>query len=203
MIGIVNYGMGNLASIKNSLDYLCIKSKIIENSADLNKVDKILLPGVGAYGMAMENLNKTGFSNVIRELVLNKKKPILGICLGMQLLLQSSTEYGFHKGLDIIQGRVLYFGQSISNLAIPHVGWNEVKFNNKSSIFNFLALDLTFYFVHSYYCELEYSEQVAGTTDYGITFHSALENENIFGCQFHPEKSQKNGLTIFKNFNSL
>ncbi len=203
MIGIINYGMGNLASVRNSFDYLGIKSKIIDNPINLVEVDKILLPGVGAFGMAMDNLNKTGFSDAIKELVQVNKKPILGICLGMQLLLESSTEHGIHKGLDLIKGQVLFFGKSIDNLTIPHIGWNEVTFNSKSTLSDNLTVTPTFYFVHSYYCKLKYPEHIAGTTDYGINFHSALEDKHIFGCQFHPEKSQKNGLAVFKNFNSL
>lgn len=203
MIGIVNYGMGNLASVKNAFDFLDIKARIINNPIELKNQDKILLPGVGAFGRAMENLTKSGFSEVIQELVIEKKKPILGICLGMQLLLGSSTEHGLHKGLDIIKGQVLFFGDSISNLTIPHVGWNEVRFRAKTKLFFEMPADPTFYFVHSYYCALTDPEQIAGITDYGIMFHSALENEYIFGCQFHPEKSQKNGLSVFRNFNRV
>jgi len=203
MIGIVNYGMGNLASVMNAFDYLGIKARIISNPTELKNQDKILLPGVGAFGRAMENLNKTGFSEVIKEQVIEKKKPILGICLGMQLLMESSTEHGLHKGLDIVKGRVLYFGDTIRNLTIPHVGWNEVEFGVNSKLFSEMPSNPTFYFVHSYYCELTYQENIAGITDYGILFHSVLEKEHIFGCQFHPEKSQKNGLSLFRNFNML
>jgi glutamine amidotransferase len=203
MIGIVNYGMGNLASVKNSLDFLNIKAKIINSPEELRKVDKILLPGVGAYGIAIENLNNLGFSDTLRELIIDKKKPVLGICLGMQLLLDSSTEYGRHAGLCIVKGHVLPFNEVVSDLAIPHMGWNEVNYSAQSRLFSGIKTGSTFYFVHSYYCKLVNYAHVAGITGYGIDFHSALENEHIFGCQFHPEKSQKSGLCVFENFNSL
>jgi len=202
MIGIVNYGMGNIASVKNALDYLRINSVIIDNPNKLYNMDKLLLPGVGAFGMAMHNLNYSGFSDTIKELVIIKKKPILGICLGMQLLLESSTEHGFHLGLDLIKGKVLFLGNVINNLSIPHIGWNEVNYCKTSVLFRNLKVESTFYFVHSFYCEIESLKNVSGTTDYGFTFHSSLEDEHVFGCQFHPEKSQHNGLLVLSNFNN-
>jgi glutamine amidotransferase len=203
MIGIVNYGMGNLASVKNALDYLSIPSKIIANPIELATVDKIILPGVGAFGMAMQNLKNTRFSLALKELVLEKKVPILGVCLGMQLLLASSTEHGNHEGLGIIDGKVLFLGEVIKDLPIPHMGWNEVEYAANSRIFKNIDPSSDYYFVHSYYCQLSNPVYVAGTTSYGIDFHSSLEKEHIFGCQFHPEKSQKSGLAIFKNFNTI
>src|SRR5687767_12827827 len=120
MIGIVNYGMGNLASVKNALDHLQVESKITDNPKDLSAMDKIILPGVGAFGMAMNNLNSSGFSDYIKEFALDKKKPLLGLCLGMQLLLESSTEHGDHKGLGLVKGKVLFFGDIFTDLPIPH-----------------------------------------------------------------------------------
>jgi glutamine amidotransferase len=205
MIGIINYGMGNLASVKSALDYLGIESKIIENPIDLEKMDKMILPGVGAFGMAMDNLNKFGFSSVIKELVNVKQKPILGICLGMQLLLESSTEHGYHKGLGIIEGQVKMFDKNFINLPVPHIGWNNVIPPNNSNkiLFKNQETAATYYFVHSYFCTINDISFVAGSTEYGILFHSSIEKNNIFGCQFHPEKSQKSGLNIFKNFNLI
>jgi glutamine amidotransferase len=203
MIGIINYGMGNLASVKNSLDYLNISSKIISNPLDLYKIDKIILPGVGAFGAAIENLNSSGFSNTLKELVLVKNIPILGICLGMQLLLESSNEHGYHNGLGIIKGNVLFFGDCVKDLPVPHVGWNDVDNFNRGFLFKDISVSSNFYFVHSYFCKLQNSLDVSGTSMYGIEFHSALERENVFGCQFHPEKSQKVGLSIFRNFNTF
>lgn len=203
MIGIINYGMGNLASVKNAFDYLNINSTIISIPDQLKHMDKIVLPGVGAFGMAMENLNKTGFSDAIKKIVLVQKKPILGICLGMQLLLNSSTEHGEHTGLGIINGKVLFFGDKITDQPIPHMGWNDVLYNNRSKLYNNIEPSPTYYFVHSYYCKLDDPVYASGITNYGIDFDSSIEKEHIFGCQFHPEKSQKNGLAIFKNFDSL
>lgn len=202
MIGIINYGMGNLASVKNALDYLEIESKIIDNPSDLEKIDKMILPGVGAFGMAMDNLNNSGFSSVIKELVMVKQKPILGICLGMQLLLESSTEHGHHTGLGIIEGQVKMFDKDLIRLPVPHMGWNTVTAEIMNKVlFKNHEIDATYYFVHSYYCSIKDTSSVAGITEYGIPFHSSIEKNNIFGCQFHPEKSQKSGLNIFKNFN--
>lgn len=203
MIGIINYGMGNLASVKNAFDYLHIKSVIIDDPAELKKMTKIVLPGVGAFGMAMENLNKTGFSNAVKEFVLAEKKPILGICLGMQLLFDSSTEHGNHAGLGIVNGRSLFFGEKITGLPIPHMGWNDVAYNEHSKLFKNIEPSPSYYFVHSYYCKADNPAYASGITNYGIDFHSSIEHEQIFGCQFHPEKSQKNGLAVFKNFDSL
>lgn len=203
MIGIINYGMGNLASVKNALDFLNVKSTIIDDPDELRKVDKIILPGVGAFGMAMQNLHKSGFALAIQESVLVRKIPILGICLGMQLLFESSTEHGLNTGLGIADGRVLFLGEAFNSLPIPHIGWNSVEYNDRATLFNGLNKSPTYYFVHSYYCEILNPAQVAGVTEYGIIFHSSLEANNVFGCQFHPEKSQKNGLTVYSNFNKI
>lgn len=203
MIGIINYGMGNLASVKNAFDYLKIESEIINTPGELKSVDKIVLPGVGAFGRAMENLNSLGFTNEIKEFVVVNRKPILGICLGMQLLLDSSTEHGSFSGLGIVQGRVLFFGNEIVGMPIPHMGWNNVIYNQDSKLYKDIEPSPSYYFVHSYYCKLDNPGHVSATTEYGINFHSSIENEHIYGCQFHPEKSQKNGLAIFKNFDSL
>ena len=203
MIGIINYGMGNLASVQNAFSYLNISSEICSDPSELNKYDKIILPGVGAFSKAIENLTNTGFTDALQESVLVKKKPMLGICLGMQLLLDSSMEHGFHKGLGFIKGAVKSFNDILlDEFRVPHMGWNNVISKNNSLIFNnnIEKEASTFYFVHSYYCELENIENVVGITDYGIQFHSSIEQDNIFACQFHPEKSQKDGLEIFEKF---
>lgn len=203
MIGIINYGMGNLASVQNAFDFIGVKSTIISNPGEISQMDKLVLPGVGAFGMAMENINKSGFADEIKESVLVKQKPIIGICLGMQLLLETSNEHGQHNGLGIIKGKVSYFGDSISNLPIPHMGWNNATAAKESILFKDIDPSASFYFVHSYFCQLAEESEVAAVTDYGITFHSSLAKGHIMGCQFHPEKSQKSGLQIFKNFNTL
>lgn len=203
MIGIINYGMGNLASVLNALEYLNIEAKIIEDHKDFNGVDKLILPGVGAFGMAMQNLFERQLIDPIKESVLVKNKPILGICLGMQLFLTKSYEFGEHEGLNLINGEVKNFADVLVNQTIPHVGWNTVVFQQNNLMNNVPFDQAVFYFVHSYYCELKTTDQVSGTTEYGINFHSMLHHKNIFGTQFHPEKSQKAGLEIFSNFNKL
>lgn len=201
MIGIINYGMGNLKSVQNALDYLKIQNSIIEDPGKLKNCDKIILPGVGAFGKAMENLISSGFADSITEEVVVKKKPILGICLGMQLMLTDSCEHGFNKGLDLVSGSVRNFRDSVRHLPIPHMGWNQVIPTKGSLIMD--VVPSSFYFVHSFYCDLNNELHASGKTDYGITFHSMLECKNYFGCQFHPEKSQKAGLNLFLKFDSF
>jgi glutamine amidotransferase len=202
MIGIIDIKMCNLGSVKNSLDYLKMQNKFIESPSDISICDKLILPGVGAFGTAMERLNKTGFAKQINIFV-KSGKPILGICLGMQLLMESSEEYGHHLGLGLIKGRVLDFSDKIKNLPIPHIGWNDVKKKKESIILRDIKDKSSFYFVHSFYCDLVDKNNVVGTTDYGFDFDSVLESGNIFACQFHPEKSQQNGLSVLDNFGKI
>lgn len=203
MIGIVDYGMGNLGSVKNALDYIGANAKVVTHPKELGDVDKIVLPGVGAFGMAMYNLTKNGFSDIIKELVLVKRLPILGICLGMQLLFESSDEHGFNLGLGLIKGKVTGFKQVVAGIPVPHMGWNSADANTNALLFKSIGLLPNFYFVHSYFCQAENSIDVSSVTEYGISFHSSVESGNIFGCQFHPEKSQKDGLAIYKNYNNI
>lgn len=203
MIGIINYGMGNLASVKNALDYLRIDSRFINSPQELNKVDKLILPGVGAFGMAMSNLISKGFAEPLKEEILLNKKPILGICLGMQLLLTKSCEFGEYEGLNLIKGEVKSFSDKITDLPIPHMGWNQVNYCKNLLLEDVSMQDAVFYFVHSFYCELHDKNQESGETKYGFKFTSMIEKENIFGAQFHPEKSQKYGLKIFSSFQKI
>jgi imidazole glycerol-phosphate synthase subunit HisH len=202
MIGIIDNKMGNLASVENALNYLSIPNEIFSNPLHIKKYDKIILPGVGAFGNAMKNLINSGFYDTIKEEVLVKNKPILGVCLGMQLLLSQSTEHGFHKGLNLIEGTVTHFKERFTHLPIPHMGWNDV-IPQKSSLLPTESSDNCFYFVHSYYCMIADTNDIAGITDYGIDFHSMVERKHIFGCQFHPEKSQKAGMNIYQSFFKL
>ncbi len=205
MIGIINYGMGNLASVQNAFSYLNIETEIFSNPLDIKKYNKLLLPGVGAFSQAMKNLHQTGFADALNEDIIVLKKPILGICLGMQLFLESSSEHGNHNGLGFIKGEVKSFNGILADeYRVPHMGWNNVEIVRNSTVFNNIDLNLaSYYFVHSYYCELKNIDNVIGLTDYGIKFHSCIEQENIFACQFHPEKSQKDGLEIFKKFAAI
>jgi|JI10StandDraft_1071094.scaffolds.fasta_scaffold906756_2 glutamine amidotransferase len=203
MIGIINYGMGNLTSVLNALKYIGIEAQLFSDPESIHSYNKVILPGVGAFGQAMHNLRESGMADAIHQYA-SENKYLLGICLGMQLLLEESCEHGNHIGLGLIKGKVKSFKGSIQNLPIPHVGWNNTFPGKTSKIFNNdPGLEQTFYFVHSFYCDLEDKSLVSGFTDYGIRFDSALESSNIFAAQFHPEKSQKNGLEILKKFGSL
>src|SRR3989344_3061510 len=202
MIGIVNYGVGNLQSMKNSLDFLNIPNAIVDNPKEIQKFDKIILPGVGAFGAAMEKLNNSGFADEIKNFA-GQNKPILGICLGMQLLFEESCEHGRHKGLGLIKGKVLSFSEKVKDLPLPQIGWNNITKENASPLLENIENNSSFYFVHSFYCEPEEKDIVAASSDYGIKFASIIHKKNIFSCQFHPEKSQTAGLQILKNFNDL
>jgi glutamine amidotransferase len=204
MIGIVNYGMGNLASVQNALNYLQIPNRIIDDPSDLHKCHRIILPGVGAFGEAMQKISNNGFKEELQKFVLNRQQPVLGICLGMQLLLESSTEHGFNTGLAFLKGTVNSLSEKIHDLSIPHIGWNEV-FSTKDSL---LMKDIdepsrVFYFVHSYYCQVTEPSAIKGQVNYGFDFDVIFEAENLSGVQFHPEKSQKSGLALLKNFARL
>lgn len=206
MIGIVNYGMGNIASVQNALNYLGIANKVVDTPKDIFNYPKLILPGVGAFGKAMKNLNESGFSDALKEYVQIKQNPILGICLGMQLLLESSTEHGYHEGLGLIRGHVKFFGDVVKQHPVPHVGWNDlIMSGNESKLIpsSGQASERACYFVHSYYCDVSDKENVTAQTKYEIIFDTIVEKEAIFGCQFHPEKSQKSGLDILLNFSKL
>lgn len=199
-IGIINYGMGNLGSVRNALDYLSVPNEIVGRPKELFNYSSLILPGVGAFGKAMENLRSGGLDGAIKEAVIERKIPILGICLGMQLMLSHSTEHGDHEGLDLVRGEVINFGDYVKDLPVPHMGWNDVMLRNSALSETSDSEKPSFYFVHSFFCRLEEERYVTGIANYGIPFHAMFEKENISGCQFHPEKSQKHGLTIFKNF---
>ena len=199
-IGIVDYNMGNLASVKNAFDKIGKKADIVKNPEEIKNYDKIVLPGVGAFKDAMEHLNATGMDEAIKEFV-KSGKYMLGVCLGMQLLFDSSEEFGKTKGLGFIEGKVVYFDKTkVKGHKIPHMGWNKL-FNNNSPLFK--GLDNPYlYFVHSLHavCDEKY---VIGKTIYGYEFVSAVNKDNIFGFQPHPEKSHDEGLMILKNFIEL
>ena len=203
MIGIIDYGMGNLKSVQNALSYLNLKSQIIDKAGDLKNCEKIILPGVGAFAQGMSKLIENKFDVEIREFS-SKKKPILGICLGMQLLMSESTEHGVTSGLDLIPGNVEHFSKMKIKQFIPHMGWNEVEFKIKDSeLLKGIDSGSSFYFVHSFFCKPKKSTTVLASTNYGEDFVSMCESDNIFACQFHPEKSQSAGLKILENFGAL
>ncbi|MCM8783602.1 MAG: imidazole glycerol phosphate synthase subunit HisH [Candidatus Omnitrophica bacterium] len=201
MVAIINYRMGNLRSVAKAFEKVGAGVLVTSKIKDLKEAKAIVLPGVGAFGQGMKHLKELGIISVLKDEI-NKRKPFLGICLGMQLLLSYSEEHGKHKGLDIIKGFVKRFPE---NFKIPHMGWNQVKIRNpKSEIRNKILKGIPdgsyFYFVHSYYVVPEDKKVIVATTDYGIGFPSVIQKENIWGVQFHPEKSQEWGLKIIKNF---
>jgi len=202
MIAIVDYGVGNLFSLKSSFAAIGAETVLTPDPEVIKKADKILLPGVGAFGDAADKLKKTGLGDLIIEEA-NKGKPLLGICLGMQLLLEKSYEYGEHEGLGLIKGEIRPISDVIpSNLKIPHIGWNSLDFKEPSPIFKYVKNGDFVYFVHSYYganCD----KNVIATTEYGATLTAAVGNKNVFGCQFHPEKSGDVGLNILRGFCDL
>lgn len=193
--------MGNLASVYNACHLLDAKADIVKDPNELKKYDRLILPGVGAYGDAMEHLNSTGMKEAILEFA-QSGKPMIGICLGMQLLFESSQEFGHHEGLGLIEGQIVKFDKSKmhEDYKIPHMGWNTLE-TKTNELFH--GLDNPYlYFVHSYHAKTNDSN-VIGYTTYGYQFASAVNKDNIYGFQPHPEKSHDNGLRILKNFMSI
>lgn len=201
-IVIVDYGMGNLRSVQKAFEKIGFPAVISSDSSKIKQASHIVLPGVGAFGDAIKNLQKLGLVEVLNEEVLQNKKPFLGICLGMQLLANKSYELGEHSGLGWIDGEVVRF-KFDTNLKIPHVGWNNVNYTKASVLFDGIKDGSDFYFVHSYYFSANDKTNVLSYTDYGFDFVSSVAKDNIFGVQFHPEKSQDNGLKILQNFVSF
>jgi len=203
VIGIVDYNMGNLASVINAFAKIGVEATLESDPSKLMQYDKLILPGVGAFGDAMEHLKENGMDKAVIAYAASKK-PLLGICLGMQLLFESSEEFGSHKGLGLIPGKVIAFDESKFDhpLKVPHMGWNELFVQKKIALFDGLKKDFYLYFVHSYHavCDDKYA---IGKTHYGYEFVSAVQNDNIYGIQPHPEKSHENGLQIIENFAKL
>jgi len=203
MIGIIDYNVGNLQSVVNAFDKINSKAQVVSDPEKLKNFDKIILPGVGAFGDAMSALEKHGMKDAILEFA-KSAKPLLGICLGMQLLLDSSDEFGFTKGLGLIEGNVKEFDKSKfeHKLKVPHMGWNELFIQKKSPLFTDLPKEIYLYFVHSFHvaCKQEF---IIGKTYYGYEFPSAIQKDNIYGFQPHPEKSHEYGLKILKNFTKV
>jgi glutamine amidotransferase len=198
---IIDYGMGNLWSVKSALDFIGVETIISSDPKKITAANILVLPGVGAFRRAMTSLNKTGISEAIIEAVSRKKSKILGICLGMQLLGQSSTEDGFTEGLSLITSNSEKFNNDHNpEVKIPHVGFNSVYFPENSILFQQLEKESDFYFTHSYKMSLSNLEGLESKTHYAGDFLAAYESENIFATQFHPEKSQSNGLRLLQNF---
>ena len=202
MIAIIDYGMGNLQSIKNAFELLGEEVKIVTDPNDLRKAAAIVLPGVGAFGDGMKNLRERGFLPALQEEVIKEKKLYLGICLGLQFLAKTSEEHGMHAGLGWIDGEVKRIRPKTPGFKIPHIGWNEAISSGKNILFEGLERKETFYFVHSYTLSLSppEAEIVTSTCWHGAEIVASIHKENIFGVQFHPEKSQGAGLKVLENF---
>ena len=201
MIAIIDYDAGNIKSVEKALHYLGEETTVTRDPQTLLNADKVILPGVGSFGQAMENLHTYGLVPVIHEIV-EKKTPFLGICLGLQLLFESSEETPGVEGLGILKGKIVKIPPA-PGIKIPHMGWNNIKVKEDSRLFKGLPENPYVYFVHSYYLQADDEDIVAATTEYGVKIHAAVEKDNIFACQFHPEKSSTVGLQILKNFVSL
>lgn len=201
MIAIVDYGLGNIKAFANVYKKLNISFIIATNPDDFKQAEKVILPGVGAFDYAMDRLNKSGMRQALDEIVLHGLVPVLGICVGMQML-ASSSEEGSLPGLGWINGAVKKFDPSTlaQRTYLPHMGWNDVRPVTKNSLFQSLEQDARFYFLHSYYFSCNKRENILAVTDYGGEFVSAVNSVNIFGVQFHPEKSHQWGIQLLRNF---
>lgn len=199
MTAIIDYGVGNLFSLSSSLKAVGAEAVITSEASEIKKADRLILPGVGAFGDAVARLRADGLDELIKNEV-KSGKPLLGICLGMQLLFEKSYEFGEHQGLGLIKGSIVPMsGRIPSGLKIPHIGWNSLDLKNECRIFNDIKSGDFVYFVHSFFadgCE----ESVTATTEYGIEITAAAASGNVFGCQFHPEKSGETGLKILRAF---
>jgi len=196
---IIDYKVGNLYNLKNALDFSGVENQLVSHADEVRKADRILLPGVGAFGPAMEHLRNSGMLVALQEKVL-AGTPLLGICVGAQLLMDESEEDGSRVGLGWIPGKVKRFQHE---LKIPQIGWNQVSQQQKDPLFNNVADEMHFYFVHSYHLNPENSEHVLGLSNYGYDFAAVVCKDNLWGVQFHPEKSQNAGLQLLKNFCTL
>lgn len=201
MIAIIDYGVGNLFSLKSSFCAIGQEVKVTDDADEIRKADKIILPGVGAFEDAVKKLKNTGLDLVLKE-ESEKGKPVMGICLGMQMLFERSFEYGSHEGLGLIKGDIIPFeGEIDSSLKIPHIGWNALEIKEDLPIFKYIKNGDHVYFVHSYFAAV--TDETIAKCEYGTVFTAAVGKDNIYGCQFHPEKSGQVGLNILKGFCEL
>ena len=201
MIAIIDYDAGNIKSVEKALQYLGEQAVVSRDPEVLLRADKVILPGVGSFGAAMNNLHNYGLVPVINRIVENRT-PFLGICLGLQLLFESSEESPGVEGLSILKGRIVKI-PPCPGLKIPHMGWNSLHLQNNGRLFQGIPEQTYVYFVHSYYLEAEEPEIVKAVTEYSTCIHASVEKDNVFACQFHPEKSSRYGLKILENFANL
>lgn len=198
-VAIIDYEMGNLRSVQKAFETIGCSATITRSPQVIDDASHVVLPGVGAFGDCMRNLSKFGLTPSVRKTI-QSGKPFLGICLGLQLLFTKSEEFGEHKGLDILEGRVVRFCSTDKSMKVPHMGWNQIRFTGQTPLFKGIPDGSYVYFVHSYYVEPDDKTLISTTTNYGTPFASGIWKDNLFACQFHPEKSQKWGMKILKNF---
>lgn len=203
MIAIIDYGMGNLRSVQKGFEQVGFEALVTDDPQQVLQAERVVLPGVGAFRDCIRNLEQGGFVEPIHK-VIAEGRPFLGICLGLQLLFSESEEFGLHKGLGVIPGRVVRFPEGMSaageKLPVPHMGWNQIGLKGNSPLFNGIADQSNVYFVHSYYVKPDDPAVIAATCDYGLEFCAAIRKDNLVATQFHPEKSQAVGLRMLKNF---
>ncbi len=200
MVVIVDYGLGNLFSVKKAFEHAGADVKITSGAEEIRAADRIVLPGVGAFGDGMEFLRAKGLDRVLTGEILGKKKPFFGICLGLQLLAEKGVEYGDHRGLEWIRGTVVKLTAASQGLKVPHIGWNTVTIARETPLLAGLKEPKDFYFVHSFHLECADESDLVATADYGGPVTAAIQRGNVFATQFHPEKSQENGLKLIENF---
>lgn len=201
MIAIIDYDAGNLKSVSKALERLGEEAVITRDSKTILSADRVVLPGVGSFGTAMQQLKKYELDKTIREAA-QKQIPFLGICLGLQLLFESSEESGGVEGLGILKGRILKIPEA-DGLKIPHIGWNSLSLQHQGKLFQGIADQAFVYFVHSYYLQAQEEQIVKAKTEYGVQIHASVECDQVFACQFHPEKSSAVGLKILENFTKI
>jgi len=200
MIAIVDYGLGNLFSVAKAFEMLGAEARITGSPDEIRRADRVVLPGVGAFGDGMDHLRANGLDAALHDAVIRDQKPFLGICLGLQLLADVGEEYGEHRGLGWIPGRVRKLNVESVGLKVPHIGWNDVAVSRENPLFRGLKANADFYFVHSYMLDCAEPINVVATASYGEAVTAAILRGNIFATQFHPEKSQDNGLKLLENF---
>ena len=199
-VAIINYGMGNLGSVRRAFEDIGAEASIANHPAAIYDANRVVLPGVGAFGEGMKCLSDAGWVDALHDVVTQQRKPLLGICLGMQMLASTSHEGGLSVGLGFVPGRVQRLDKLGCKLRIPHVGWNEVRYKTNDAFFNEIPDSSDFYFVHSYAFVPENDEYVIATAPYDCDVAAVIRKENVFGCQFHPEKSSKAGRQLLRNF---